>query len=222
MIALEELLNTLNKLSYSNQPLTALRVIVTMLFTFALGLFIFFIYRKTFKGVLYTRNFNVGLVMIALVTALIIMPISSNIILSLGMVGALSIVRFRTAIKDPIDSVFMFWAVAVGLACGAGFYMVAIVGSPMIGLFIFVLSRGNFSSADPYLLVVHHTNGAEIELQKALPTYNLKSRNVSAEGVELMLEVRVPAEKTSLVDSLLKIDGVTHAALVSYNGDYVS
>ncbi|MGA1875992.1 MAG: DUF4956 domain-containing protein [bacterium] len=222
MTALEELLMTLNQLSYANQPLTVWRVILTMLLTFVVGLFIFFIYRKTFKGVLYTRNFNVGLVMTALVTALIIMPISSNIILSLGMVGALSIVRFRTAIKDPIDIIFMFWAIAAGLACGSGLYMVAIVGSPMIGLFIFALSRANFGNSDPYLLVVHHTNGSEPELKKVLPAHNLKSRTVTADGVELMIEVRVDKENMYLIDKLLKIKGVKQAALVSYNGDYVS
>ncbi len=222
MGALEQLLNTLGGLSYVDRPLSVQRVVVTLLLTFAVGLFIFYIYRKTFKGVLYTRNFNIGLVMTALVTALIIMPISSNVILSLGMVGALSIVRFRTAIKDPIDIVFMFWAIAVGLACGAGFYMVAIVGSPMIGLFVFGLSHANFGSADPYLLVVHHENGSEPELKKALPAHRLQSRTVSTNGVELMLEVRMQAEDTIVVDNLLKIKGVTHAALISYNGDYVS
>lgn len=222
MVALEQLLNTLSGLSYVDRPLSVQRVVITLLLTFGIGLFIFYIYRKTFKGVLYTRNFNVGLVMTALVTALIIMPISSNIILSLGMVGALSIVRFRTAIKDPIDIVFMFWAIAVGLACGAGFYMVAIVGSPMIGLFVFGLSHANFGNTDPYLLVVHHENGSEAELQRALPPHRLQSRTVNHNGVELMIEVRFHAEDAKMVDTLLKIKGVTHAALISYNGDYVS
>jgi uncharacterized membrane protein YhiD involved in acid resistance len=222
MGTLDQLLKTLGGLSYADQPLTVSRVILTLLLTFAIGLFIFYIYRKTFKGVLYTRNFNIGLVMTALVTALIIMPISSNVILSLGMVGALSIVRFRTAIKDPIDIVFMFWAIAVGLACGAGFFMVAIVGSPMIGLFVFGLSRANFGSADPYLLVIHHNNGSYEELKKALPAHRLQSRTVNSNGVELMLEVRIQANDTTLVDNLLKINGVKHAALISYNGDYVS
>jgi len=222
MGALNQLLQNLGGLSNVNQPLTVGRVVLTLLLTFAVGLFIFYIYRKTFKGVLYTRNFNIGLVMTALVTALIIMPISSNIILSLGMVGALSIVRFRTAIKDPIDIVFMFWAIAVGLACGAGFYMVAIVGSPMIGLFVFALSRAHFGNADPYLLVIHHNNGTEEELQKVLPAHRLQSRTVNANGVELMIEVRIQSDDTTLVDKILKIKGVKHAALISYNGDYVS
>ncbi|MGA1791851.1 MAG: DUF4956 domain-containing protein [bacterium] len=222
MGTLDQLLKTLGSLSYVDHPLTVGRVILTLMIAFVVGLFIFYIYRKTFKGVLYTRNFNVGLVMTALVTALIIMPISSNVILSLGMVGALSIVRFRTAIKDPIDIVFMFWAIAVGLACGAGFYMVAIVGSPMIGLFVFLLSRAHFGSADPYLLVIHHNNGTEAELQKVLPAHRLQSRTVNTNGVELMIEVRIQANDATLVDRLLKIEGVKHAALISYNGDYVS
>jgi len=222
MGTLDQLLKTLGGLSYIDHPLTVSRIVVTMLLTFVIALFIFYIYRKTFKGVLYTRNFNVGLVMTALVTALIIMPISSNVILSLGMVGALSIVRFRTAIKDPIDIVFMFWAIAVGLACGAGFYTVAIVGSPMIGVFVFGLSRAHFGSADPYLLVIHHNNGTEAEIQKVLPAYRLQSRTVNSNGVELMIEVRIQADDAKLVDNLLKIKGVKHAALISYNGDYVS
>ncbi|MGA1869895.1 MAG: DUF4956 domain-containing protein [bacterium] len=222
MGTLNQLMKTMGTFSYVDRPLSIGRVIVTLLLTFGIGLFIFYVYRKTFKGVLYTRNFNVGLVMTALVTALIIMPISSNIILSLGMVGALSIVRFRTAIKDPIDIVFMFWAIAVGLACGAGFYLVALVGSPMIGLFIFGLSRADFGSTDPYLLVVHHNNGTETEIQKALPAHRLQSRTVNAEGVELMIEIRIQENDTTLVDNLLKIKGVKHAALISYNGDYVS
>ncbi|MGA1870702.1 MAG: DUF4956 domain-containing protein [bacterium] len=222
MGTLDQLFKTLGGLSYVDHPLTIARVVLTLLVTFAAGLFIFYIYRKTFKGVLYTRNFNISLVMTALVTALIIMPISSNVILSLGMVGALSIVRFRTAIKDPIDIVFMFWAIAVGLACGAGFYMVAIVGTPMIGIFIFGLSRANFNSEDPYLLVIHHTNGSAAELEKTLPAHRLQSRTVTAEGVELMVEVRIQAEDTSLIDNILKIEGVKHAALINYNGDYVS
>jgi len=222
MGTLDQLLKTLGNLSYVDRPLTVGRVVVTLVVTFVAALFIFYIYRKTFKGILYTRNFNIGLVMTALVTALIIMPISSNVILSLGLVGALSIVRFRTALKDPIDTVFMFWSIAVGLACGAGFYMVVIVGSPMIGLFVFGLSRAHFGSADPYLLVIHHNNGTEEEIQRVLPAHRLQSRTVNANGVELMLEVRLQSEDAALVDNLLKIEGVTHAALISYNGDYVS
>ena len=222
MLTLEELLNMLNNMSHANKSLTASRVILTMLITFAVAQFIFYTYRKTFKGVLYTRNFNVSLVMIALVTAFVILPISSNIILSLGMVGALSIVRFRTAIKDPIDTVFLFWAIGVGLGCGAGFYMVGVVGSLMIGLFLFLMNQMDLKGAEPYLLVVHYESGAETALRKVLPACKLKSQTVTAAGVELMLEVRIKAKDTSRVDELLGIEGVKDASLISYNGDYVS
>lgn len=187
--------------------------------TFGVTLFIFFVYRKTFKGVLYTRNFNVGLVLTGLVVCLVTLPISSNIALSLGMVGALSIIRFRTAIKDPADIVFTFWAIAVGIISGAGLYMIALVGSPIIAFFLFALSRVNFRTSDPYLLVVRYAQEAEREVQSALPENKLRSRTVTSNGVELMVEVRMKAKETSNVDKLLGIRGVKDAALVSYNAD---
>jgi uncharacterized membrane protein YhiD involved in acid resistance len=201
------------------QALTIERVLLSLIVTFSVTLFIFFMYRKTFKGVIYTRNFNVGLVLTGLVVNLVTLPISSNIALSLGMVGALSIVRFRTAIKDPADIVFTFWAIAVGIISGAGLYMIAIIGSPVIGLFVFVLSRANLRSNDPYLLVVHYKNEAEEAVQAALPSNKLRSRTVTSAGVELMVEVRMKAKDAPKVDDLLKIKGVNDAALVSYNAD---
>jgi uncharacterized membrane protein YhiD involved in acid resistance len=201
------------------QALTIERVLLSLIVTFSVTLFIFFMYRKTFKGVIYTRNFNVGLVLTGLVVNLVTLPISSNIALSLGMVGALSIVRFRTAIKDPADIVFTFWAIAVGIISGAGLYMIAIIGSPVIGLFVFVLSRANLRSNDPYLLVVHYKNEAEEAVQAALPDNKLRSRTVTSAGVELMVEVRMKAKDAPKVDDLLKIKGVNDAALVSYNAD---
>src|SRR4030043_2128000 len=130
------------------QSLTIDRVLVALIVTFAINLFIFYIYRKTFKGVVYTREFNVGLVLTGLVVALVVLPISSNIALSLGMVGALSIIRFRTAIKDPKDIVFTFWSIAVGIICAAGLYLVAIVGVPIIAIMLFVLGRTSFQGPE--------------------------------------------------------------------------
>ncbi|MCZ2808645.1 MAG: DUF4956 domain-containing protein [Candidatus Bathyarchaeota archaeon] len=201
------------------QLLTVERVLLSLLISFMVTLFIFYMYRKCFRGVIYTRNFNVGLVLTSLVVTLITLPISSNIALSLGMVGALSIVRFRTAIKDPADIVFTFWAIAVGIISGAGLYMVAIVGSPIIGLFLFVLNRANLRSDDPFLLVIHYATEAEASVQEALPKNKLRSRTVTSAGVELMLEVRMKAKDAPKVDELLKIKGVRDAALVSYNAD---
>jgi uncharacterized membrane protein YhiD involved in acid resistance len=201
------------------QSLTIERVLLSLSVTFAVTLFIFYMYRKTFRGVLYTRNFNVGLVLTGLVVTLVVLPISSNIALSLGMVGALSIVRFRTAIKDPADIVFTFWAIATGIISGAGLYMIAIVGSPVIGLFLLVLNRANFRSSDPYLLVVKYASEAEAAIQDTLPKHKLRSRTVTPAGVELIVEVRIKAKDAPQVDELLKIKGVSHAALVSYNAD---
>lgn len=216
---LEQLISEFLTPSNTYQSLTIERVLLALLVTFMVNLFIFYLYRKTFKGVVYTREFNVGLVLTGLVVTLVVLPISSNIALSLGMVGALSIVRFRTAIKDPKDIVFTFWAIAVGIICGAGLYMIAIVGVPVIGLMMFVLERTSFRGPDPYLVVVHYTSEAEKAVQEALPRYKLRSRTVTAEGVELMGEVRMNAKDAPQVDELLKIKGVKDASLVSYTSD---
>lgn len=219
MATLEEFIQEFFNPPNAYQELTVDRVLLSLVTTFAVTLFIFFMYRKTFKGVLYTRNFNVGLVLIGLVVTLVVLPISSNIALSLGMVGALSIVRFRTAIKDPADIVFTFWAIAVGIINGAGLYMISIVGSPVIGLFLFVLCRADFRGSDPYLLVIKYANEAEAAIQKALPKNKLRSRTITPAGVELIVEVRMKANALPQVDELLKIKGVSHAALVSYTAD---
>jgi uncharacterized membrane protein YhiD involved in acid resistance len=201
------------------QDITVERVLLSLVITFAITLFIFFMYRKTFSGVLYTRSFNVGLVLTGLVVNLVVLPISSSIALSLGMVGALSIVRFRTAIKDPADIVFTFWVIAVGIINGAGLYMISIVGTPVIAVFLYGLSRANFRSNDPYLLVVNYSSEAEEAVQKAVPKHKLRSRTVNPSGVELILEVRMKAKDAAQVDELMKIKGVSNAALVSYNAD---
>jgi uncharacterized membrane protein YhiD involved in acid resistance len=219
MATLEELINEFLNPPNAYQSLTVDRVLISLIITFGISLFIFFMYRKTFKGVIYTRNFNIGLILTGLVVNLVVLPISSNIALSLGMVGALSIVRFRTAIKDPGDIVFTFWAIANGIICGAGLYMIALVGSPIIGLFLFIMSRANIRSNDPYLLVVHYAPEAEVDVQKNLPENKLRSRTTTAIGVELMVEVRMKPKETPNVDDLLKIKGVRDASLVSYTPD---
>ncbi len=218
-MTLDELISEFLNPPNTYQALTIERVTLSLCVTFGVTLFIFYVYRKTFSGVIYTRNFNVGLVLTGLVVSLVTLPISSNIALSLGMVGALSIVRFRTAIKDPADIVFTFWAIAVGIISGAGLYMIAIIGSPIIGFFLFVMSRVNLRANDPFLLVVHYTEDADGDVQAALPENKLRSRTVTSTGVELMVEVRMKAKDASTVDKLLEINGVKDAALVSYNAD---
>lgn len=215
MVSLEQLISDFFNPPNTYQALTVDRVLMALLITFAITLFIFYLYRKTFKGAVYTRDFNVGLVLTGLVTALVVLPISSNIALSLGMVGALSIVRFRTAIKDPKDIVFTFWAIAVGIICGAGLYMVAIVGVPLIALMLLIVEHISFSSSEPYLLILHFKNEAEEAVQAALPKNKLRSRTATPEGVELICEVKMNPKDVPKLNDLLKIKGVKDVSIVS-------
>ena len=200
---------------------TALALIVAL----ALGLFIFLIYKKTFQGVLYSSTFGVSLVGLTLVTTLVILAVTSNVVLSLGMVGALSIVRFRTAIKDPLDIVYLFWALAAGIVTGAGQFPMAIVGSAVIGvvLLLFVNRRVN---DHPYLLVVTCADDrAESEAFAALGSQKrvVKSKTVSADGIEVTAELRLPdAGTTGFVNRVAAVPGVRSAVLVSYNGSYTA
>jgi len=214
---LDELMAMFFTASTNYPSITIERVILSLTISFAIGLFLFFMYRKTFTGVIYNRAFNISIVLTALIVTLVVIPISSNVALSLGTIGALSIIRFRTAVKDPKDIVFMFWAIAVGILSGAGLYIVAIIGTPMIGLFLFILSGVNFHSAETFLPAVNYSSEAESAVQSALPKNKLRSRTVTREGVELMVEVQAPQKDAPKVDQLLGIEGVRDASLVSYN-----
>ncbi len=200
-------------------------IIIVLLVTFLMGMFIFYIYKMTFQGVLYTQSYNVSLVMVSIVTSLIIMTISSNFILSLGMVGALSIVRFRTAIKDSMDIVFMFWAISIGIANGAGFFKISFVGLIVISAVLLVLTRMK-SSSSPYLLVIHYSDEQHIDIMNYIKNkvgkFNLKSKTVTDGNVELTIEIRIDNDDTSFVNELSSRNGIKNAVLVSYNGDYVS
>jgi uncharacterized membrane protein YhiD involved in acid resistance len=216
---IQQFITDLLSTSTTYTTITYDRVILAIVMSFVINLLIFYIYRKTFKGVIYNRQFNIGLVLTGLVVTLVVLPISSNVALSLGMVGALSIVRFRTAIKDPKDIVFTFWTITVGIICGAGLYMIAIIGVPVIAAMLVVLERTNIRGPDPYLLVVHYTSDAEAALQAALPKHKVRSRTVNADGIELMGEVRMNPKEVLQVDGLLKIKGVKDASVVSYTSD---
>jgi len=213
-------------LSNWSTDLTLGRILLTMGLALALGLFLYFVYKKTFRGVMYSRSYNHSLILITMVTALVIMAVTSNIVLSLGMVGALSIVRFRTAVKDPMDLVFLFWAIAVGIVTGAGLYILAIVGSLVIGLIVFVLSRTPVADA-PYLLVVNcATEASDSLVQSTLKgqrkRFAVKSRTISPAGIETTYEVRVGNGGSDIVREIAAIEGVRNAVLVAYNGDYAA
>ena len=175
---------------------------------------------------MYSASFGVSLMAMTLITTLIILAVTSNVILSLGMVGALSIVRFRTAIKEPMDIAFLFWSISAGIVTGAGLLPLAVLGSLFIGL-ILVLFVNKKSSDNPYILVVSCENDeAEAEVNRfineAVKKSLLKSKTVSAGGIELTVEVRLRQMATHFVNELSALPNVTSAVLVSYNGEYMS
>ena len=203
------------------------RIAITLVLALALGLFIYFIYRKTFRGVIFVKSFGISLIMLCMVTSVVIVTISSNLMLSLGMVGALSIVRFRTAVKDPLDTVYMFWAIAEGIMLGAGtnFYILALVAGLCIGLIMIVLSIFKFKKDMPYILVLRFEDGAKQEVQNLLrriPRCKLKSKTVSQGVYELTFEISLRDSETGAIDRFLDIPGVYDASLISYNGDAIA
>lgn len=202
-------------------------ILSVLLVTFIMGMWVFYIYKLTFQGVLYTQTYNVSLVMIGLVTSLVIMTISTNIILSLGMVGALSIVRFRTAIKDSMDIVFMFWSISIGIANGAGFFKLSIAGLIVISLALVLLTKYK-SRSNPYLLIVNYENNDQRSkeilglLRSRLKYAVVKSKSIKKGFAELAIEVRINQDEHELIDELSRLDYVTTSTLVAYNGDYIS
>ena len=205
---------------------SALDVLLALGLAFVLGLFIFFVYKKTYSGVMYSDSFGVSLIAMAMITSLVIIAVTSNVVLSLGMVGALSIVRFRTAIKEPMDIAFLFWSIAVGIVLGAGLIPLAVIGSVIIGIVIVVFSTRRLGDT-PYILVVScegdESEGVATELiRKEAKKYLLKSKSVNKLGIELTYEVRIRENETGFVNKLSACEGVTNAVLVSYNGEYMS
>lgn len=204
-----------------NSALDMRRILTTFAITLVMGLLILFVYKITYKGVLFNRSFGVALMMSSLVTSLIIMPISSNIVLSLGMVGALSIVRFRTALKDPLDIIYMFWAIALGLTAGAGFFQLAIVSTITLGVIMILISTIQTGGKHkPYLVIIRYTDQFRGELRQFIPHYVLKSKSSTAKGYEVVLEVSLRNQETRLIEQLQQVDGIVSASLVRYGGDY--
>lgn len=199
---------------------------LAMLLSFAIGLFIFFVYKKTFAGVMYSASFGVSIMAMTLITTLIILAVTSNVILSLGMVGALSIVRFRTAVKEPLDIAFLFWAISAGIVIGAGLIPLGIIGSVFIGIILLVFVNKK-SSDTPYIVVLHlEDDKAESDCMQMIKAKTkkslIKSKTVSRNGIELTVEVRLLDMSAKLLNDLFTINGVKNACLVSYNGEYTA
>lgn len=201
--------------------LTTSGFVMSMLAAFLCGMIVYTVYRMFYKGVIYNNNFNILLVLTSTVTCFMVIVISSNVVLSLGMVGALSIVRYRTAVKDPLDVGFLFWTVAVGVTCGAGLYLISIMGTVFIALVYIMLVKVR-SRKHQYLLIVKYQNeAAEAVRRQMLPLKKvLKNKTATQDQTELTYEVQVSADNTAFVTALSQVEGVTNAVLVEFTGDY--
>ena len=199
-------------------------ILAALIISFATGLFIYFVYTKTFKGVMHSSSFGVAMIAMNMITTLVILTISSNLLISLGMVGALSIVRFRTVVKEPLDLVYIFWSITVGIIVGAGLIPLAIISSIVIGLILFIFANRKTNDT-PYVVVIS-CDGEQAEVQSLellkghTKKHVIKAKTVSKEGVELTVEVRLKESSSQFVNAVLEIAGVSNATLVSYNGDY--
>ena len=216
-----DFLNSANLNTFS-----VLDTLVALGLAFVLGLFIYLIYKKTYKGVMYSAAFGVSLLAMSMITTLVILAVTANIVLSLGMVGALSIVRFRTAIKEPMDIAFLFWAIGAGIVRGAGLIPLAIIGSAIIGAVILIFANIKTVSSVPYILVVNCGFKAESAvvsvIKQGSQKYLLKSKTVTPRGLELTYEVRLKDKEAYAINQLMRLEGVGNATLVSYNGEYMS
>jgi len=208
--------NTVSATSWIN-------VLFMIALAFVVGLFVYWVYKNNYRGVMFSSNFGLTLVLMTTVTAPVVMCIKDSLQLSMGMVGALSIVRFRTAVKDPLDTAYMFWALTMGILIGAGQYILAAITVAAIGALIFLLRRITSKGADSYLLVMRLSQSAESsasQLMRQLKFMKLKSKTITGNGVEVTYEVRV--EKTeAFLNKLLSINGVHEASLVAYQSETV-
>lgn len=204
---------------------SALDMLLTLILSFGLGVFIFLIYKKTYQGVLYSASFGTTLIALTMITASVILAVTSNVVLSLGMVGALSIVRFRTAIKEPLDIAFLFWSIAAGIILAAGMIPLAVISSVVIGLILLVFVNRK-SNTHPYMVVLQCADhqaetAAKAFLDQHVQRSNVKSKSATKGMVELNIEVRLQNDDTDFVTTLAELPGVHSAVLVSYNGEYM-
>lgn len=201
--------------------------IIGLVVAFLTGLFIYVVYKKTFNGVIYSHSFNISLLIMTMATALVIMGISNNVLLSLGMVGALSIVRFRTPIKDPMDLVYIFWSIVSGILCGAGFIPLVVIGSVLIGIVLLVFVN-KMTVENPFLLIVKAGGGSsseaiEAELKKLTSRYQLKSQSfMGSDEMETTYEVRMKTGESAMLAELKALPGIKSAVMMSYDGNFTA
>ena len=205
--------------------ISVLDMLLTIVLSFGIGLFIFLIYKKTYRGVMYSAGFGTTLIALTMITSIVILAVTSNVVLSLGMVGALSIVRFRTAIKDPLDIAFLFWSIGAGIILAAGMIPLAIIGSVCIGLILLVFVNQK-SHTHPYMVVLNCVNhDAEVKakefLAKNVTRTTVKSKSAARGAIEMNIEVRLKEDDTDFINILSEMPGVNSAVIVSYNGDYM-
>ena len=205
---------------------SAVDTLIAMVAALVIGMFIFVVYKKTFNSVMYSTGFAMTLVGMTMVTTLVILAVTSNVVLSLGMVGALSIVRFRAAIKEPMEIVYLFWAVAAGIVLGAGMLPLAVIGSAIIGVILILFANKKIHD-NPYLLILNcqdenAENTALSLMKEAVKKHAVNSKTVNAQGIEFTAEIRMKDGETAFVNRLNEIAGVENATLVSYNGEYMS
>lgn len=210
-------------LSVQFENLSLPRILLALLTATVCGLIIYWVYRLFYRGVVYSDNFNILVLLITVVTAFIIMTISANLVLSLGMVGALSIVRFRSAIKDPLDVGFLFWGVAAGITAGAGLYFVALIGTVFVGALYIILTMVK-KERRSYLLVVRYGIAAEDNVKAMLGAirYKLKNKTRIKDRVEITIEIKIADNDTSQLSRFQAIDGVDSVTLLEYNGEYMN
>lgn len=200
-------------------------MVLTIILSFGIGLFIFLIYKKTYRGVMYSSGFGTTLIALTMITSTVILAVTSNVVLSLGMVGALSIVRFRTAIKDPLDLVFLFWSIASGIILAAGMIPLAVIGSVCIGIILLIFVNRS-SNTHPYIVVLNcidhasEVNAMEY-LAKNVTKSTIKSKSAVNGAIELNIEVRLKEDDTDFINILSEMSGIKSAVIVSYNGDYM-
>ena len=202
-----------------------LDMVIALALAFGIGMFIFLVYKKTYQGVMYSSSFGVTLVALTMITTVVILAVTSNVVLSLGMVGALSIVRFRTAIKEPLDIAFLFWSIAVGIVLAAGMIPLAVLGSVVIGVILLVFVNKK-SHCNPYIIVLQcdghdSETKAKAYLESQVQKCVVKSKTAQQGAVELNMEIRMKDDNTDFINTLSEMPGVRSAVLVSYNGEYM-